>query len=123
MSHTAHAPFLTLCSSVRTTQSHPIPAAVTVPPLSLEKRAAVLDAEVTRGMAKGAELESHTATVAVVVYPGDKPNHVACLLLAFLRCRLGLFTRAAAVPENVKSSRVMLTVDEVGNLTRWALPR
>jgi hypothetical protein len=121
MSHTAHAPLLTLRSSVHTVRSHPVPLAVS--PLSLEERAAVLDAGVSRALGKGAELESHTATVAVVVYPGDKPNHVAHLLLTFLRCRLGLFTRAAAAPENVKCSRVMLTVDECGNVTRWALPR
>lgn len=123
MSHTAHAPLLTLCSSVRTTQSHPVPSAVTVSPLPLDERRAVLEAEVSRVLGKGAELESRTATVAVVVYPGDKPNHVAHLLLTFLSCRLGLFARAAAAPEKVKSSRVMLTVDECGNVTRWTLPR
>src|ERR1051326_8781180 len=47
MSHTAHAPLLTLCSSVRTPPSQPVPSAVTVSPLSLEERRAVLDAEVS----------------------------------------------------------------------------
>lgn len=123
MSHTAHAPLLSLYTSVRTARSHPVPPVVTVSPLSLPERAAVLDAEVGRARDKGAEPESHTATVAVLAYPGGKPSHVAQLLLTFLTLRLGLFTRAVAAPENAKSSRVMLTVDECGNVTRWALPR
>lgn len=122
MSHTAHAPLLSLVTSVRTARSQPVPPVVTVSPLSLQERAAVLDAEVSRARGNGAEPESHSATVAVLVYPGGAPNHVAALLLSFLRLRLGLFTRAAA-PESTKTSRVMLTVNECGDVTRWVLPR
>ncbi|HEX2301061.1 MAG TPA: hypothetical protein VHH34_21560 [Pseudonocardiaceae bacterium] len=113
---------------MRSTPSHRVPSASAVSPLSLEERAAALDAEVSRLLDKGAELESHTATVAVVVCPEDQPNQVTDLVLTFLRYRLGLFTRATTAPEKGapeigKWARLMLTVDEGGNLTRWALPR
>ncbi|MGH3795911.1 MAG: hypothetical protein ACRDSP_13600 [Pseudonocardiaceae bacterium] len=136
MTGTAHAPLMTLCSGTLAIAPRTVPPTVAVSkldvskldvpkldvPLSLQERTSVLEADVTRALTRGAQLESHTATVAVVVYPGGQRNHVADLLMTFMRLRLGLFVRASAV-ENAKSPRVMLTVDEWGNITRWVIPR
>lgn len=125
MTETTHAPLTTLFPAALTIRQRPAPAAVTVSTpdtrLPLQERASILESAVSEALATGAQLESHTATVAVVTYQGSPLNHATRLLVTMMRLGLGLFARAAA--EHVKSSRVMLTVDECGNLTRWALPR
>lgn len=126
MTYTADAPFMTMRSDPFTVQRRTAGSAVAVSTLdvalSLPERTSILEAELTRTLIRGAQLESHSATVAVVVYPGSRLNHVACLLMTFMRLGLGLFVRAATV-ENAKSSRVLLTVDECGNITRSVIPR
>ncbi|MGH3896950.1 MAG: hypothetical protein ACRDTA_01600 [Pseudonocardiaceae bacterium] len=126
MTNTAHAPFMTLPSGTFAGQRRTAGPAVAVSTLDvalpLAERASILEAELTRELTRDAQLESHTATVAVVVYQGGQLNHVTRLLLTFMRLGLGLFVRAATV-ENTKSSRVMLTVDECGNTTRLVIPR
>lgn len=133
MADTPHAPLMTLRSHRFTTQPRPVPCATTgattttgapAPldlPLPLRERAAILTAEVTRARSGHARLESRTATVAVVAYPGDRLNRVAQPLVRFLGRGLGLFVRAAADPPT--SSRVLLTVDDCGNVTRRSIPR
>jgi len=125
MTNTAHAPFMTLRSGVLAVQRRTAPPANAVSTLdvalSLQERASILEAELTRALARGAQLESHTSTVAVLVHQGGQPNHVTRLLMTFMRLGLGLFLRAAV--ENARSSRVMLTVDECGNITRLMIPR
>ena len=122
MTDTTHAPLMTLCYTGLGRQ-RPAPSAAVSgqpeAPLSLSERAAVLDTAVAHALTKGAELESHTATVAVVVSQHGSLNRTAQLLVTCLRFGLGLCVRPAAD----RASRVMLTVDERGHLTRWALPR
>lgn len=122
MTDTTHAPLMTLCYSGVTGRQRPAPPAAVSGrpevPLSLVERASVLDAAMAHALAKGAELESRTATVAVLVQRNGSVNRTAQLLMTFMRLGLGLFTRPAD-----QASRVMLTVDEHGNVTRWALPR
>lgn len=126
MIDTARAPFMTLRSAALVVQRRADPPAGAISKLDaalpLPERAAVLDAELTRALARGAQLESHTATVAVVVYQGGQLNPIARLLVTFMRLGLGLFLGAVTVG-NTNSSRVMLTVDECGNITRWVIPR
>lgn len=126
MTNTTHVPFMTLRSGALAVQGRTAPPAVTVSKpdvaLSLPKRASILDVAVTQELTRGAQLESRTATVAVVVYQDGQLNHVARRLVTFMRLGLGLFVRAVTV-EKARSSRVMLTVDECGNITRSVIPR
>lgn len=125
MANTVPAPFMTLRSGAFAAQRRPTPPTVAVSKLdqalSLPRRASILEAELTRVLARGAQLESRTATVAVVMHQGGQVNHGARLLMTFMQLGLGLFVRAAT-GENTKSSRVMLTVDECGNITRLMIP-
>lgn len=119
MTDITHAPLITLRYHVLTYRKHADAlAAASGAPLPLQERVAVLDSAVTEAQAGGARLESHTATVAVLRYPKGPLNHAGQLLVTVLRLGLGLFSRAAAE----QASRVMLTVDECGNITRWSLP-
>jgi hypothetical protein len=124
MTRTIHLPLTTLCLRALSVPQQTTPRTVAVSrsdvPLSLRERASVLEIDVTRALARGAQLESHTATVAVVAYHDGHRNHLTHLLMAFLKTRLGLFIRVAA--GNEKWSRVMLAVDECGNITRRVLP-
>lgn len=127
MTNTVHAPFITLRSGALAVQRRTAPPAVAVSKpdvaLSLPKRAAALDVALTQVLTtRGARLESRTATVAVVVYQDDQLNHVARRLLTFMRLGLGLFVRAVTV-DKAQSSRVMLTVNECGSITRSVIPR
>lgn len=100
MTHTAHAPLMTM----------PLP-----------ERTSILESALTRSMTRDARLKSRTATVAVVEYQSARRNSFTRLLVTGMKTGLGLFVRTTAV-ENAKSSRVMLTVDERGTITRLVLP-
>lgn len=125
MTNTAHAPFMTLHSGALTVPGRTAAPAVAVSKpdiaLSLPERASVLDVTVTQILTRGAQLESRTATVAVVVYQDAQLNHVTRRLVTFMKLGLGLFVRAVTV-EQATSLRMMLTVDEYGNITRSVIP-
>ncbi|MGH3912755.1 MAG: hypothetical protein ACRDTC_05005 [Pseudonocardiaceae bacterium] len=124
MTHTTHAPLMTLCHSALTVGQHAASPTIAAwkpnEALSLQQQAAVLENDLTQELARGAQLESRTATVAVVMYPAGQLNYLARLLVRSLRLGLGLFARTV---NDVQSARVMLTVDEYGNITRRVLPR
>jgi len=91
-------------------------------PVTREHAGALLTAAVQRDIAAGARVE-HAGDATVVLTYGRRPNHVLHLLLTVLT--FGLWAVVWAVLafgglSSARPSRVMLTVDPHGNITRTA---
>jgi hypothetical protein len=89
-------------------------------PVTREHAAALLTAAVQRDIAAGAQVE-HVGDATVVLTYGRRPNHVLHLLLTLLT--FGLWAVVWAVLafgglSSARPSRVMLTVDPHGNITK-----
>ena len=89
-------------------------------PVTREHAGALLTAAVQRDIAAGAQVE-HVGDATVVLTYGRRPNHVLHLLLTLLT--FGLWAVVWAVLafgglSSARPSRVMLTVDPYGNITR-----
>jgi len=93
-------------------------------PITREVAVALLTTEVQRVIAAGGRVEYATDTTAVLTFAGrTRPNHVLHLLLSVFTFGAWLLvwvvlTFAMAID---RPSRVMLTVDPYGNITRTSV--
>jgi hypothetical protein len=85
-------------------------------PVTRDQAAALLAAEVQRAVAAGGRVEHATDLTAVIVH-GQRPSHVLHLLLSVVTAGLWLVVWLLAAVTN-RPVRVLLAVDECGNITR-----
>lgn len=82
-----------------------------------EEAAWLLGEEVRRAVADGARVDHTTDGFAILSY-GKPPNHVLHLLLTLVTFGLWLVVWIIAGVVASKPARMMVTVDEFGNITR-----
>ena len=88
--------------------------------LAQQEQTAILEQEIVQALAKGARLESRTTTAAVVVYNNNPTKYVMHAILTLLTFGLWLML-LLMVMLLARASRVMITVDECGNIARQAI--
>lgn len=96
-------------------------------PVTAERRAEVLADEIRRALSSGATVERETEVSAVLCYRTSRPNHLLHGLLTLLTLVLfwvpiwALVWLVATLLDS--RSRVMVSVDDCGNVVRERLRR